>query len=66
MKKFYSARHVQNVLSQAVVQIEESFDFGIVAVNLDDLIPANNLLAAPTQERAEEIVKDKFSLSERS
>lgn len=36
-KKFYSERHVQNVLSKAVAQIESSFSFGIIAVNLDDL-----------------------------
>lgn len=36
-KKFYSEKHVQNVLSQAVAQIESSFSFGIIAANLDDL-----------------------------
>ena len=36
-KKFYFEKHVQNVLSQAVAQIESSFRFGIIAVNLDDL-----------------------------
>lgn len=36
-KKFYSEKHVQNVLSKAVAQIESSFNFGIIAVNLDDL-----------------------------
>lgn len=36
-KKFYSEKHVQNVLSRAVAQIESSFSFGIVAANLDDL-----------------------------
>lgn len=49
-KKLYSEKHVQNVLSQAVAQIEESFDFGIVAVNIDDLVPANQILRTPTQE----------------
>lgn len=36
-KKFYSEKHVQNVLSKAVDQIESSFNFGIIAANLDDL-----------------------------
>lgn len=37
-KKIYSERHVQNVLSQAVSQIEKEFEFGIVAINIDDLL----------------------------
>ena len=36
-KKFYSEKHIQNVLSKAVAQIESSFSFGIIAANLDDL-----------------------------
>lgn len=43
-KKIYSERHVQNVLSQAVRQIEKDFDFGIVALNLDDLLPGDTVL----------------------
>ncbi len=39
-KKIYSERHVQNVLSQAVSQIEKEFDFGIAAINIDDLLPS--------------------------
>lgn len=38
-KKFYSAKNVSKVLSQAVEQIESNFQFGIVAANLDDLWP---------------------------
>ena len=43
-KKLYSERHVQNVLSQAVHQIEPAFDVGIVALNLDDLLPPDVVL----------------------
>jgi hypothetical protein len=43
-KKLYSEKHVQNVLSQAVAQIEDSFDFGIVAINIDDLHPTGKLV----------------------
>lgn len=43
-KKIYSERHVQNVLSQAVRQIERNLDFGIVALNLDDLLPPDVVL----------------------
>jgi hypothetical protein len=49
-KKLYSDRHVQNVLSQAVAQIEPTFDLGIVAMNLDELIPSDKILRTPTQE----------------
>jgi hypothetical protein len=43
-KKLYTENHVQNVLSQAVQQIEKGFEFGIVAVNIDDLLPADVVL----------------------
>jgi hypothetical protein len=43
-KKLYSERHVQNVLSEAVGQIEGDFDFGIVGLNLDDLLPEGVVL----------------------
>lgn len=49
-KKLYSNRHLQNVLSQAVAQIEPTFDFGIVAINLDDLVPSDSILRTPTQQ----------------
>jgi hypothetical protein len=49
-KKFYSEKHVQNVLSKAVAQIESSFELGIVAVNLDDLVPANRILHTATHQ----------------
>lgn len=57
-KKLYSEKHVQNVLSQAVSQIESSFDFGIVAVNIDDLVPANQILRTPTQETMAQYISD--------
>ncbi|MGH9958893.1 MAG: hypothetical protein ACREBC_17495 [Pyrinomonadaceae bacterium] len=43
-KKLYSEKNVEKVLSGAVEQIEDQFDFGIVAINLDDLIPADQVL----------------------
>jgi hypothetical protein len=50
-KKLYSESNVSKVLSQAVAQIEKGFDFGIVALNIDDLLPPNALLKAPTLEK---------------
>jgi len=49
-KKFYSENNVEKVLSEAVEQIEDKYDFGILAVNLDDLILPDQILKAPTQE----------------
>ena len=57
-KKVYSERHVQNVLSQAVDQIESDFEFGIVAVNIDDLLPADAVLKLATSHA----VSDKLHL----
>ena len=57
-KKLYSQKHVQNVLSEAVAQIESSFDFGIVAINIDDLLPANQILKTPTQETMAQYIND--------
>lgn len=47
-KKIFSERGVSKVLSNAVSQFENAFDFGIVALNIDDLIPADVLLTART------------------
>jgi len=57
-KKLYSDRHVQNVLSQAVAQIEATFDFGIVAVNIDELFPSDKILGTPTQEAMSQYIDD--------
>ena len=57
-KKFYSEKHVQNVLSEAVAQIESAFEFGIVAVNLDDLFPANQILRTATHQAMGRYIAD--------
>jgi len=49
-KKFYSENNVEKVLSEAVGQIEAAYDFGIIAVNLDDLTLPDHILKQPTQE----------------
>ncbi len=53
-KKIYSEKHVQNVLSQAVCQIEKEFEFGIVAINIDDLLPADTILNENTRNAVSE------------
>lgn len=57
-KQLYSEKHVQNVLSQGVAQIEASFDFGVIAINIDDLVPPNQILKAPTQEAMTKVISD--------
>lgn len=51
-KKLYSEKHVQHVLSEAAAQIERTCKFGIVALNIDDLRPANQFIRASTIEIA--------------
>ncbi|MGH7180897.1 MAG: hypothetical protein ACREJN_02850 [Nitrospiraceae bacterium] len=48
-KKFYSDNNVGKVLSEGVGQIEATHDFGILALNLDDLIPGGGILPSTTQ-----------------
>ncbi len=43
-KKVYSEKHIQNVLSKAVAQVERESEFGVAAINIDDLLPANATL----------------------
>jgi hypothetical protein len=49
-KKIFSEKGVSKVISNAVSQFENLFDFGIVAINIDDLIPADVVLKARTFE----------------
>lgn len=49
-KKIYSERSVSKVLSEAVGQVEASFDVGVVALNLDELLlPASEPLSFNNQ-----------------
>jgi hypothetical protein len=57
-KKFYSEKHVQNVLSEAVTQIESRYELGIVAVNLDDLLPTNRILHTATHQAMGQYIAD--------
>ena len=57
-KKIYSEKHVQNILSEAVSQIESAFEFGIVAINLDDLLPAHRILQAATRKTMSRVIRD--------
>lgn len=60
-KKLYSESNVEKVLSQAVEQIEATHDFGILAVNLDDLPWPDRILIQPTQEAIGKAI-DQFNL----
>jgi hypothetical protein len=59
-KKFYSEANVSKVLSRAISQIEKAFDFGIVAVNLDDLLPEDKLVCAATMECASAMLEQRL------
>lgn len=51
-KKVFSEKGVPKVLSNAVSQIENEHEFGIIAINIDDLIPESVLLKARTFKEA--------------
>jgi hypothetical protein len=53
-KKIYSIKPTLKTLSNAVAQIEKAFDFGIAAINLDDILPAQQVLRTPTQHTMSE------------
>jgi len=56
-KKIYSETNVEKVLSEAVSQIEKNLDVGIVAVNIDDLIPADKVLKAASLEEMTRVLR---------
>lgn len=49
-KKLYSENNVSKVLSEGVGQIEATHKFGILAVNLDDLLPGGKIYQSTTEE----------------
>lgn len=53
-KKVYSESGVEKTLSRAVNQIEGRFEFGIAAINLDDLLPPNAILREASSEAVKE------------
>lgn len=58
-KKVYSEKHVQNVLSEAVSQVEDRFDVGVVAINLDDLVPPDVVLRARDKADVDRILNER-------
>ncbi len=59
-KKIYSEGNVSKVLSNATAQIEREGEFGIIALNLDDLLPENAILRAPTLQAMSSILVDRI------
>ena len=57
-KKLYSEKHVQNILSEAVSQLANSFDFGIVAINIDDLHPPDKVVRASDHKGMSEFIQN--------
>jgi hypothetical protein len=57
-KKLYSENNAERVVSDAVRQFEKQFDFGMIALNVDDLIPEGKFLQARTKPEAANILTD--------
>lgn len=55
-KKIYSINNVEKVISKAVSQFEKEFDFGVIAINLDDIIPANCILAMDSKQKIIDVI----------
>lgn len=49
-KKLYSEANVEKVLSQAIKQIERNCSSGIVALDIEDLLPENVILQVPNSQ----------------
>lgn len=49
-KKLYSEENVEKVLSQAIGQIERNCSSGIVALDIEDLLPENAILQVPNTQ----------------
>ena len=55
-KKVYSEKNFEKVLSNGVSQIEREYEYGIVAINIDDLAPPDSLFVAKShKEMANEV-----------
>ena len=50
-KKIYSEANIEKTLSQAVQQVKD-YEIGVVAMNIDDMIPAGKVLAVDTPREA--------------
>jgi hypothetical protein len=55
-KKIYSEKNVEKTLSQAVEQVED-FEVGVVAMNIDDLTPADTVLRVSNQREMDSILQ---------
>lgn len=53
-KKLYSEKNVEKVFSNGVKQLSDNFDHGVVAFNLDDLLPENLVISERTERAAAE------------
>ncbi len=49
-KKIHNEKNFEKVLSNGVSQISRDYDYGIVAINIDDTIPAHSLYSAKNKK----------------
>lgn len=55
-KKIHSEKNVEKVFSKGVSQIEAGFECGIVAFNIDDLLPKGYVIKANNQDEAGRLI----------
>ena len=60
-KKVYSEKNVEKILSEAVSQVEGSYDIGVVAVNLDELVPEECVLKVDTERQMAHMLQGECS-----
>jgi hypothetical protein len=60
-KKLYSEANFSKVISVAVKQIRRSLKMGLVAVNIDDLLPADAVLKADSEAVASQMINTRIS-----
>ncbi len=57
-KKIFSENNVEKVLSEAVNQVKDCYDVGVVAINIDDLTPGNMVLKVNTEREMAHLLQD--------
>lgn len=58
-KRIYSPDNVEKVLSDAVHQVERHFDTGVVAINIDELIPNGHVAQVPRYEELGQLIQQR-------
>jgi len=57
-KKIYSENNFEKVLSEAVSQVEDCYDVGVVAINIDELTSENTVLKVNTEHEMTRLLQN--------